>query len=324
MKRWAIFAAAAFGLYLLSGFYILKGNEKGVVRRFGRVVTTSTGTALLTGSGLHFEWPWPFARVDRVNLNEIRTLSIGSAEIDDALATAFLQPVDASRQSQFLTGDKNILNLQVTVQYRVSEEGVGDYLFGSESAEQRLALVVEATAADLISQSGVDFVHPLGLGELRELLTARTRQLAAESRLGLEVEEVAINSVYPPLRVKADFLDVSNARADKEKYINSALAYEEQRLAAARGESQQVLDEAEIYRRQLVESARGSADSFHKMLAQFQHDEARGIPRRTAQHMALRRHYLDTVETVLRKVAGKVFLDSGKPVDLTIFRDPKE
>ena len=325
MKFLWVLSISVLLLYTGSGFFVVKANEKAVVRRFGKVQKRPDGSLLLKASGLHFDLPWPLATIDRVNLNEVRTLLIGISERDDFESSGLLTDAESSNPSQFLTGDKIILHLQINVQYRVSELGLYDFLYATQQAEQQLALLVESNAADLISRSGVDFVHPLGLGELRALMTSETRRLVNEHRLGIEVDEVTINSVYPPVRVKAYFLDVSNARADKAKFINTAYAYAEQRAAAARAETQQVLDQAEIYRQQQVESARGTADSFTKIVEQFKQQHQQGIHSYAeARQMAMNRLYIDSMEQILRQVAGKVLLDSGKPVDLTIFRDPKE
>ena len=326
MKRWSLLGARVLALYAASGLYIVKGNEKAVVRRLGWVVLSPvTGETELRGSGLHYDLPWPFARIDRVNFNEIRSLTIGEGDSGELQDGGFLQSIAPTYVSQFITGDKNILNLQINVHYRISELRCRDYLFASESPERRLKLLVEATATDLVSRSGVDFVHPLGLGELREMLTAQCRQLADAQRLGIEVEEVAINSVYPPVLVKADFLDVQNARADREKYINAARAYAVSRVESARAEARKTLDEAQIYREQTVEAARGSAESFNRLVAQLKAEESAGIhDYAEGRQMAMQRLYVEAMRDILRKAAGKVVLDSGKEVDLTIFRDPRE
>jgi membrane protease subunit HflK len=325
MKRYGLAATILVLAYLATGFFIVKGNEKAVVRRCGRLVSTESGTARLISGGLHYDLPWPFAAVSRIRLNEVRTLSIGMAGGDDIEENAFLQPVGTARRSQFLTGDNNILDVQITVQYRIAESATAEFLFASESVEDRLQLLIESIAADLISRSGVDFVHPLGLGELREMLTANARRSVEERKLGVEIEEVAISAVNPPIRVKSYFLDVANARADRQKYVNAALAYQLRRQQTARGESRRVRDEAEIFRQNAVESARGRAESFTKLLDQFEREETDGVQSyAAARQMALRREYVDVMQDVLRRVASKVFLDSGKPVDLTIFRDPKD
>ena len=326
MKMWFTVMGIAVIGWCSTGLYMVQGNERAVVCVFGRVQRDAVGNAELVKSGLRFTWPWPLSRVDRLKLNETRTLMIGlqntpeSSDVD-----AFLQPIAAGTQSQFLTGDKNIMNVQVTVQYRISEAQADRYLFQTVDGTQQLSACVESIAADLIARSGADFVHPLGLGVLRELLTQRAREAAEHLQLGLFVEDVSISSVSPPIRVKRDFLDVTNARADREKYVQSALAYAEQQRAAARAEANRIDNEARGYRRQVIERASGEEASFRELvtkLRQFGPPEA--VEYQTARNLALQRRYIDTVESILTNVAGKVLLDSGKPVDITIFRDPRE
>ena len=321
MKRWSLGILLFLLPYLLTGFYIVRGNETGVVQRFGKVQMSPLGTVDLIDSGLHYDLPWPFSTVNRINLNEVHTLTIGLAESENVEASSFLQAVDDVAGSQFLTGDKNILNLQISVLYRISRSNAYEYLFGSESPQEHLRLLVESSTADLISRSGVDFVHPLGLGRLRELLTTQVRRLVERHRLGIEVEEVTISSVYPPVRVKADFLEVSNARADREKYIYAAKAYAVQSKHEARAQSQQIQDEAEIFRGQIVEAAKGSAYSFNLIVKQFSETASQDATTgTTARRIAMQRLYLDSMEEILRKVKSKVLLESDKPVDLTIFQ----
>ncbi|MFQ5731591.1 MAG: hypothetical protein ACE5KM_06530, partial [Planctomycetaceae bacterium] len=71
--------------------------------------------------------------------------------------------------------------------------------------------------------------------------------------------------------------------------------------------------------------ARAEAESFEKLVAQFRPDGVPGSPlQETARRIAMQRMYLETMEEVMRRVKVKVFLQSGKPVDLTIFRDPRK
>jgi regulator of protease activity HflC (stomatin/prohibitin superfamily) len=323
MKPFWIVGSLLLAGYLATGFYVVRGNEKVAVHRFGRVVRAPDGRVSLSGSGLHFALPWPCSGIERINLNEVRTLSIGVAEIAEPGAAGFLRSLEAENQSQFLTGDKNILHLQINAQYRVAEPVVDDFLFRSASPERHLERIVEAVATGLIARSGVDFVHPLGQVELNALLTSSVRRIADEQRLGLEVDDVAINAVYPPILVKSYFLDVTSARADKVNSINEALAYTESRGAAAQSEARRTLDEAASYRRQTVESSRAQAESFSRLIEQFRREEQSGG--RTyvqARQIALTRRYYDTMRDILKTVATKVLLDSGEPADLTIFTAP--
>jgi modulator of FtsH protease HflK len=309
--------------YLATGFYVVRGNEKAAVHRFGRVVRNADGRVALVGSGLHYALPWPCAGVERINLNEVRTLSIGMAEIAEPGAAGFLRSLEAENRSQFLTGDKNILHLQINAQYRVAEPSVDDFLFRSAAPERHLERIVEAVATDLFARSGVDFVHPLGQVELNALLTANVRRIVEQERLGLEVDDVAINAVYPPILVKSYFLDVTSARADKVNSINEGLAYAETRSAAAGAEARRTLDEAASYRRQTIESARAQAESFSRLVEQFRREEqSGGRTYAQARQIALARRYYETMRDILKTVSTKILVDSAEPADLTIFTVP--
>jgi membrane protease subunit HflK len=321
-RRLILFAAILAG-WLATGLFIVRGNERAVVRRFGRIVATPGGEPALRGSGLHGDLPWPLSQVDRVNFHEIRTVSLGQTETGDATEGGFLKAFDPADRSQFLTGDKNILHVRIDVQYRISEPDVADWLFGSDDPQRQLASLAEAALTDVVTAAGVDYVQTLGRADLQERLTVRLRELVAARRLGVDVETVALDDVRPPVRVKAAFLDVNDARADREKFVQSGLAYEEQKREQARGEARQIADQAAAARQQSVESARAKAESFERLVKQLRDEAERsGQSYAAVRQMTLRRRYLADVEQILKTASAKVFLDSGRQVDLTIVRPP--
>ncbi len=316
--------AVLCAVYLASGLFVVRGNQRAVVRRFGRLVTTADGVPRLVGSGLHYDAPWPMTQRTYVNVNEVRTLKVGlTDELPEGSDTEFLRAVHPDRLAQFLTGDKNVLNLQLTVQYRVSEQNIADFCFRSVSPEKQLAGIVEAVAADLVLCSGVDYVHPLGLAELRALLTRRTQALAEKQRLGIVIEDAGITAVSPPIQVKAEFLDVSNARADRVTYLNAARSYSDEHLSYATAEAQAVRNEALIYRQRTVETARSQAESFNRLLAQLKADDSEGSAD-LGRAMLMGRMYLETMQSILSRAQSKVIVTGEEPVDMTIYRSGEE
>lgn len=295
--------------YLLTGFFTVPANEVAVVRRFGRATWPARS------SGLQYDLPWPFTKVDRVNLNAIRTLTVGEAT---DTANAFLSPA-TTQPTTFLTGDRNLLQLQVAVQYRVSEEFLAEWLYGSDAPEQRLRSLVETMIADLVSRSGVDFVHTQGLAELNNRLLTAVRSAAREQRLGCDIEQVTIDRAEPPPRVKAEFLDVSNARADMARSINEARGYAEQKLAESQADARQIVDTAERERGSRISSAKGSADRFIKLADQIQQDATtRGANYAESRDLTLRRLYVETVREILGRVKSKIVLDGPQPANVML------
>jgi modulator of FtsH protease HflK len=312
---WRVLSAVMLAAYFATGIYTVPANEVAVVRRFGRAVFPAKS------SGLHIDFPWPMSRVDRVNLNASRTLSLGDASAE---AGPFLTDV-SSESKTFLTGDKNLLQLRIVVQYRVSEEFLSEWLYGSVSPERRLGQLVEATAADLVSRSGVDFVHTQGLSELNNRLLLAVRASTAQQRLGCDIEQVTVDRAEPPTRVKAEFLDVSNARADMVRSVNEARGYAEQKLAESQADARQLIDNAERDRRAKVSAAHGSADRFIKLVEQLQRDAgSSGRSYDASRNLTMQRLYVETLREVLGRAKSKVVLDGSQPADVFMSRDREQ
>ena len=312
----------AFIVYLSTGFYVVRGNTQAVIRRCGKLVTHPDGKPRLMSSGLYFDLPWPFSMVDQVNIHELRTLTIGLPDLLEEETTGLLQSPTLPGESQFLTGDKNIVHVQIAVQYRLSESGLTAYLMENKSPDLRLRLLAESVATELIVRSGVDFVHPLGLSELRTRLTQTVRNEAAASELGVDVEDVSIVGVYPPVRVKSYFLDVANARAEKETMLLTAQTYAEDRETSAQAEARRISDESQATANDTVQIARAEAESFRKLVVQFQKAEEQGITTiADARQMALQRRYAEVMRRILTRAMGQVIVDGDRPVDLMLWRE---
>ncbi len=94
--RLAVLAAVA--LYALSGIYVVQSDERGVVRRFGKVIRASVAP------GIHYRIPWPVDVVNTPQVTSIKRMSVGY-KIIDQLRGLTPEP----RESQFVSGDENII-----------------------------------------------------------------------------------------------------------------------------------------------------------------------------------------------------------------------
>ncbi|MFN9268016.1 MAG: protease modulator HflK [Planctomycetaceae bacterium] len=300
------------GLWLCSGFYLIAANQQGVVRRFGRAQPA------VVPSGLHFDLPWPCVRVDRVNVQELRTLTVGVAAVDSLDPSGFLRPSGLDRVGEFLTGDKNLLNLQVNLQYRVADPL--PWLTGHEAPEVRLRLLAESRIAEVVGLCGVDYVHPLGLDELRQWLSRDLAREVAAAGLGVELEEATIAAVWPPIEVKAAFLDVSNARAERDKLIEQQRSLAEQQVTATRAKARQQLDQAQGERQRQIELAAGSADRFRALLAALDKQAASGnTSRDTIRARAMQRLFLESLTTLWPRLGRTLVVETDQPLDLRLF-----
>lgn len=297
--------------YVASGLFVVRGNEQALVRWFGKA------RPQLVGSGLRYALPWPFCQIDRINLNETRTVTVGRGDADEVDDSDFLKAPASSRQSEYMTGDKNILHMQISVQYRI--EDPRRYLLEQENPERHLRFLVQSLVADAVSRSGVDFVHPLGLTTLRQLLTQETRLASERLNLGLFIEDVTLADVRPPVSVKQAFLDVSNARAEKERIISEAQTGAERYLAQAEAQATQFQDQAEADRASLISVATSEASRFDALIDQCEAKNGTSkLSYQQARNLAQQRLYWTMLESLLPQLARNIYLDGNQPVDLTI------
>lgn len=66
---WCLVSLLA-ALYLASGCFVVKPEQRGVVTRFGRVVDDNVLP------GIHYHWPWPIESVALVRTTEIRSMAV--------------------------------------------------------------------------------------------------------------------------------------------------------------------------------------------------------------------------------------------------------
>src|SRR5689334_14148917 len=112
-SRWLLLAGiVVLGVYLLTGVVQVRPGELAVVRRFGRVLPEKPGPGLWIGL------PWGMDRVDRVLVDEVRSITVGY--VDDQDADLGIPP------GQVLTGDHNLVNVQVVLFYTVRPEEVAE------------------------------------------------------------------------------------------------------------------------------------------------------------------------------------------------------
>jgi hypothetical protein len=125
--------------------------------------------------------------------------------------------------------------------------------------------------------------------------------------------------VEPPARVKAEFLDVSNARADLARSIHEAKGYAEQKLAASQADTRRITDTVERDRLAKTSAAQASADRFQKLVSQIGLDaQSSGRSYQDSRQLVMNRLTLESLRDVLERTKLKVMLDGETPVDLAL------
>ncbi len=286
--KWGI--PIVLALWLLSGIYIVRPDEQGVVRRFGKAVA-------VTEPGPHYHWPSPIERVDKVKVKQVRRIEIGFRTIGLGLPARYRF---VPEESLMLTGDEQIIDAQIIVQYQVKEPK--KFLFnvlGLEAERGALMDAAEVALRQVVGQRPIDDVlitEKLQVEiNIRELL----QRIIDRYDSGVRVIEVKLQTVRPPEEVAAAFSDVVSAKEDKDRLIKEADGYREDLLPKARGQAQSILRRAEGYKAERIKRAEGDADKFLAILKEY--EKAKDVTRK--------RLYLETMEQILPGIR-KFVIDS--------------
>jgi len=243
------------GLYLLTGVTEVRPGERGVVRRFGRVVDTP-------GPGLRIGWPWGIDRVDRVAVDKVRRVAVGfQPKADDAgLATP---------PGQLLTGDHNLVNLQVMVDYVVRDDQAAEFLVAGPQVDPLIERAAESALAEWVSARTVDDVLLGGKVELPEWLVVQTQQRIEPYRLGVRIQSASIAHLLPPREVQGDFENVAKEQTRIGTVVNAAQQKQEQALRVALADKFRSEQLADAYANERRHLAQTEADAFTKRLEQY-------------------------------------------------------
>ena len=277
-------------IWLLSGIYIVGPDEQGVVRRFGRVVR-------ITEPGPHYRLPRPIEKVNRPKIQQARRIEIGFETISPGPPARYRFHTE---ESLMLTGDEQIIDAQIIVQYKIKD--AADYLFNVRSLEGSQGTIKDAAEVALRQVVGKRPIDDVLITEkLQVEIDIRTllQEIVDGYESGVRITEVKLQIVRPPKEVAPAFSEVVRAKEDKDKSIQEAEGYKEDILPKARGQKEKLVREAEAYKEERIRRARGDAEKFLAVLKEYQ----------KAKEVTRKRLYLETMELVLPSIR-KYIIDS--------------
>src|SRR5215813_3882392 len=286
---------AILAIWILTSIYLVAPEQQAVVTRFGAVVDPRVLP------GIHVALPWPIDSVTKLKVQQLQRLVVGGDIPDGVLGRT--QPL----QSQWITGDQNIINMRVVVQYSVSVPS--DYLFRSQDVAKAVGAAVESEMARRIATRDVDAVLTTEKAAIQEEVRAAAQKRINDYRSGVLLSTINIESVTPPPEAADAFRDVASARADAVRIVNQAEGYANDVIPKARGEARQLIEESEAYKQKKTNEAAGDAARFTQLAGQYA----------KAAQVTGDRLYAEAMEQILPKIK-KMIVDKNGALDLTIIR----
>ena len=274
-------------VWAFSGLYRVLPDEQGVVLRFGKFVST-------TQPGLNYHIPYPVETALTPKVTKVNRIDVGFRSASDSGRTSGIG--DVPEESLMLTGDENIVDIDFTVFWVISD--ASKFLFNIQYPERTIKAIAESAMREVVGNSEI---QPILTGarqrteeSVRDLMQTTLNLYGA----GVQVREVKMQKVDPPSAVIDSFRDVQAARADQERARNEANAYANKVVPEAQGESEKIRRDSEAYQSQTVAEAEGQATRFVSIFSEY--IEAKDVTRK--------RMFLETMEKTFKDM-NKIIID---------------
>ncbi|OLS61026.1 FtsH protease activity modulator HflK [Pseudomonas putida] len=244
-------------IWLYSAVYVVDEQEQAVVLRFGKYYET-------VGPGLNIYFP-PMDRKYMENVTRERAYT---------------------KQGQMLTEDENIVEVPLTVQYKISN--LQDFVLNVDQPEVSLQHATDSALRHVVGSTAMDKVLTEGREQMAVEIKERLQRFLDTYRTGITVTQVNVQSAAAPREVQEAFDDVIRAREDEQRARNQAESYANGVVPEARGQAQRIIEDANGYRDEVISRAKGEADRFTKLVTEY----------RKAPEVTRERLYLETMQAV--------------------------
>ena len=275
----------AIAIWAMTGFYRVNPQQQGVVLRFGEWVRT-------TAPGLHYHIPYPVESVVTPEVTRDNRIEIGFRDISGNSSSRR----DIADESQMITGDENIVDIDFVVFWRISD--AGQYLFNLAEPDETIKVAAEAVMREIIGRTQIQTALTEGRQDIQTQARAQLQDLLDEYVAGVRVRDVQLLAVDPPADVIDAFNEVQRARQDRDRLKNEAEAFRNDVVPRARGAAAKLIAEAQAYEAEVVNRAAGDASRFDQVFQAYRNNPA----------VTRERIYIETVEEIFSNV-DKIIID---------------
>ncbi len=243
VRNWAMLAKVACSILLIywltSNVVVIREDESALVTRYGKQIAT-------LDAGFHFRWPAPLETIRREKVGRIRTIQLGFRRASSERMTDTALPVEwQSEHTQtdyeprpaealILTGDEVPVEITAEIQYRIRD--LEQFAYASADPGTVLRAAAETNLRILAARLPLDSILTEHRRQLETDCLTLIQQSADEYGLGVELTDMNMLDVHPPIDVVPAYRDVANAMEMREKLVNDAQAYYARNVLEAAGE----------------------------------------------------------------------------------------
>ena len=287
-----LFWLIVLALGVVAGFssvYVVDETENAVITRFGKYTQT-------VGSGLHVKLPFGIDKNYNVDIKTLRAEQFGFKTVKAGRNNEYKNNI--SEESEMLTGDLNIVDVEWVIQYKVTDPK--QWLFNVYEREQTIRDISRSVINTLVGDRAIFDVISSDRSTIQNLAQEQMNENFKALGLGINVTTVQFQNVVPPVEVQAAFEDVNKASQDMKRLINEGKEEYNKEIPRAQGEADRQIQVAEGYASERVNMSKGDVARFNAV-----YEEYKRSPKATKERI-----YLETMAEIFGSDKKPELIDS--------------
>ena len=256
----ALIGVAAL-LWLSTGVVQIEAHQQGALYRFGKLHKSTLKP------GIHLTLPWPMDQVDVYDTESLGRLVIGyipTGEQDNIWTKAH----GGEEYRLLLGGGDELISVNLEIEYKISD--LYSYVRNAAGPEALL----QAEAYEIITErtisSDLETMLSTNREEFSESFRVELEEHMAHHNTGLEVVNVVLESIHPPVEVADVYQALIGASIDAQQLIIQAQNEANQTVMNAKNEQTAKVGDAIVQGYQAVAEAEASVAEFMASVAAFE------------------------------------------------------
>ena len=244
---------AALLLWLGTGIVQIAPNQHGALYRLGKLSRE-------LDPGLHMTLPWPFDAVEVYNTESLQEITIGYTTDQEKGDNLWTENHGGVENKLLLGGGNELVSINLRIEYKISDltaylkcSNAPEALLESAAYEAVTARTISTNLESLLALDRFAFSH-----SFRQELTERISRYET----GLEVVDVVLESIHPPVEVAQIYQQIISAGIDAQRILLDAQAAAAVVVEQARTQRDTAVNEAAADSYSEIAQARSSVAEF--------------------------------------------------------------
>lgn len=260
-------------IWLISGFYTINPNQRGVITRLGLVQPE------IIQPGIN----WKLSLVDDVHL--VDTQSIQGFDLQSLMITA---------------GDKlDLVSIDMNVQYQINNPS--KYLFNVTNVEDSLQQAAYSALRTIINHSSMEVVLTGNRAHLETQTKQQLIDIVSSYDMGITIVDLQFKSIRPPKEIQESYNDINRANEEYNSKINEAEVKKVEIVQEAQSKATKIIAEANLYQISALNEAQSNIAYFEKILPAYKES-----PELTKINL-----YIQAMENILSKTNKNLVNDKN-------------